>query len=112
MNKTLIVNEFLKFLETIEILRSENGCPWDKVQTPESMRGALIEEAIEASSAISEKNPCHRTSLLQWNPQVHDGLSTAAISCFVAAATDGCWQKKTHAWNSQNILQASTVHKD
>lgn len=59
MNKTLIVNEFLKFLETIEILRSENGCPWDKVQTPESMRGALIEEAIEASSAISEKNPCH-----------------------------------------------------
>ena len=59
MNKTKAVESFKKFLDTIEILRSENGCPWDKVQTPMSMRPDLIEEAFEASDAILENSPNH-----------------------------------------------------
>ena len=33
--------------QIIAILRSENGCPWDKVQTHESIRTDLIEETYE-----------------------------------------------------------------
>jgi len=35
-----------------EILRSENGCPWDREQTISSMKPYLIEEAYEVIDAI------------------------------------------------------------
>lgn len=37
---------------TVEALRSENGCPWDKEQTHESLRRYLLEEAYETLEAI------------------------------------------------------------
>lgn len=45
------------FLEIIATLRSENGCPWDKVQTHESLKPCMMEEAAEllASIRIYEK---------------------------------------------------------
>ncbi|MBQ6948995.1 MAG: nucleoside triphosphate pyrophosphohydrolase [Firmicutes bacterium] len=42
--------ERLKKLMTV--LRSENGCPWDREQTHESLRRDMIEEAYEAVDAI------------------------------------------------------------
>lgn len=40
----------------MRLLRSENGCPWDKVQTHESIRKNLIEETYEAVEAIDRKD--------------------------------------------------------
>lgn len=40
------------FLDIIETLRSENGCPWDKEQTHESLRPCIMEEAYELVAAI------------------------------------------------------------
>lgn len=37
-------------------LRSENGCPWDKAQTNESIRKNLIEECYEALEGIDKKD--------------------------------------------------------
>lgn len=51
--------EFQRFFDTIKALRAPNGCPWDREQTPISMRNDLIEEAFEAIDAISEQNPEH-----------------------------------------------------
>ena len=36
----------------MEILRSENGCPWDRVQTHKTIRQDFIEEVYEAAEAI------------------------------------------------------------
>jgi len=44
-------------LQIMEILRSENGCPWDKVQTHESIRTDLIEEAYEVCEGIDANSP-------------------------------------------------------
>lgn len=41
----------------IELLRSENGCPWDKVQTHESIRTDLIEETYEVCEGIDKNSP-------------------------------------------------------
>ncbi len=38
--------------EIMKELRSEHGCPWDKVQTHESIRMDVIEEAYEVAEAI------------------------------------------------------------
>ena len=43
--------------QIIEILRSENGCPWDKVQTHESIRTDLIEETYEVCEGIDKNSP-------------------------------------------------------
>lgn len=36
----------------IKLLRAPNGCPWDRVQTNESIKGNTIEEAYELADAI------------------------------------------------------------
>lgn len=38
--------------EIVKILRSENGCPWDKVQTHQSIRNDFLEEVYEVLEAI------------------------------------------------------------
>lgn len=40
------------FLQIIRDLRSENGCPWDKVQTHDSLRPCMMEEAAELLASI------------------------------------------------------------
>jgi tetrapyrrole methylase family protein/MazG family protein len=42
--------------ELIKALRGENGCPWDKKQTPETLKKYLLEETYEVLSALSEGN--------------------------------------------------------
>lgn len=41
-----------ELLDIIKTLRSENGCPWDKVQTHESLRPCMMEEAAELLASI------------------------------------------------------------
>ncbi|MDR0569774.1 MAG: nucleoside triphosphate pyrophosphohydrolase [Clostridiales Family XIII bacterium] len=36
----------------LRLLRGEDGCPWDKAQTHESIKGCVIEEAYETLDAI------------------------------------------------------------
>lgn len=40
------------FLKIIQILRSENGCPWDREQTHQSLRPCMMEEAAEVLAGI------------------------------------------------------------
>lgn len=48
--------EFWKLREIIDILRSPEGCPWDREQTHESLRRYLIEEAYELVEAINNED--------------------------------------------------------
>ncbi|WP_295218986.1 nucleoside triphosphate pyrophosphohydrolase [Ruminococcus sp.] len=43
--------------EIVMLLRSKDGCPWDKEQTHESIRSGLIEETYEVIEAIDQKDP-------------------------------------------------------
>ena len=38
--------------QMIKLLRAPGGCPWDRVQTSESIKGNMIEEAYELVDAI------------------------------------------------------------
>jgi tetrapyrrole methylase family protein / MazG family protein len=48
---------FQRFMDIIATLRSENGCPWDREQTHESLRADTIEEAYEVVEAIEDGEP-------------------------------------------------------
>ena len=41
----------------VEVLRSEEGCPWDREQTHQSIRKGFIEETYEVIEAIDTENP-------------------------------------------------------
>lgn len=43
-------------LDLITYLRSDEGCPWDRVQTHQSVRRGVIEEAYEVAEAIDRQN--------------------------------------------------------
>jgi tetrapyrrole methylase family protein/MazG family protein len=50
---------FQALYDTIARLRGEDGCKWDREQTPSTLRGALIEETYECLEAIDENDPAH-----------------------------------------------------
>ena len=44
--------DFESFRQIIETLRSENGCPWDRAQTLESLKPCMVNEMTEAIAGI------------------------------------------------------------
>ena len=51
------VYSYEDLLEIMRILRSPQGCPWDREQDHESLKKYLIEETYEVIEAIDMKNP-------------------------------------------------------
>ena len=50
-------NLFEELVDVIATLRSENGCPWDREQTHETLKSTLIEETYETLEAIDVGDP-------------------------------------------------------
>jgi len=47
---------FEELLSLVAQLRGENGCPWDRKQTRESLKALMLEELYEAFEAIDRKD--------------------------------------------------------
>ena len=43
-------------IQVIDILRGEEGCPWDREQTHESIKKAIVEESYEVADAIDKED--------------------------------------------------------
>ncbi|MFT8312787.1 MAG: nucleoside triphosphate pyrophosphohydrolase [Clostridium sp.] len=48
--------DFYDLVNIVDILRGENGCPWDKKQNHDSIKRDLIEESYEVLEAIDKKD--------------------------------------------------------
>ena len=48
---------FDDLVDVVVVLRSEQGCPWDKEQTHLSIRNDFIEETYEVIEAIDKEDP-------------------------------------------------------
>lgn len=49
--------QFLRLVQIMARLRSPEGCPWDREQTPESLAPYLVEETYEVLEAIDRGEP-------------------------------------------------------
>ncbi len=61
-NQDLLSKKRFDFEDVVAILRrlrAPDGCPWDRVQTHESIRINAIEEAYELVDAIDKRDPDH-----------------------------------------------------
>lgn len=48
-----------RLLQIMAALRSPGGCPWDREQTPVTLKPQLLEECYEVLEAIDESHPAH-----------------------------------------------------
>ena len=53
------MNYLDELIKTVAILRSPEGCQWDREQTHQTIRQNMLEEAYEAAEAIDENNVEH-----------------------------------------------------
>jgi tetrapyrrole methylase family protein/MazG family protein len=50
---------FQRLYGIVARLRGPGGCPWDREQSPATLRGDLVEETYEVLEAIGEGDPAH-----------------------------------------------------
>lgn len=74
---------FEEFMNIIRKLRSEDGCPWDREQTHESLKNCLIEECYETIEAIDNKD---NENLCE---ELGDVLLQVALHSVIAEETNG-----------------------
>lgn len=73
---------FDEFMDIIRYLRSEEGCPWDRKQTHESLERYMLEEAYESVEAIrcgNKENLCE---------ELGDVLLQIALHAVIAEETE------------------------
>lgn len=49
-----LVKEFLALMDVLRRLRAPDGCPWDREQTPETIKKYILEEAHELTEAVEQ----------------------------------------------------------
>lgn len=50
------MHTFEELVSVVALLRSENGCPWDREQTFESLKKCLFDESEEVFEAVDNKD--------------------------------------------------------
>lgn len=88
--------DFRDFCGVIARLRGENGCPWDREQTHESLRTCLIEECYEVLEAIQNQDDAALADelgdvLLQ--VVMHAAIASEHGSFDILSVTDGVSRK-------------------
>lgn len=69
---------FADLTAIMRILRSEDGCPWDRKQTHESLLSCLKEEAGEVAEAIEKQdmdNLCEELGDLLFQVMIHSRIA-------------------------------------
>lgn len=74
--------QFTKVVELMAALRAENGCPWDRKQTHESLKPYLLEETYEVLETIDQ----HDTQKLK--EELGDVLLQVVFHSQIAAETE------------------------
>jgi len=57
--RELLQQEFSFLRETVRTLRGPNGCPWDQLQTHQSLKKNLVEETQELLEALDSEDDAH-----------------------------------------------------
>lgn len=98
-----------ELIEVVEILRSENGCEWDRAQTHETLKRCLRDESQEVIDAIDNKddeNLCEELGdlLLQvlMNAQVAKERGAFDFSKVVQGLTDKLIRRHPHVFGDED----------
>lgn len=110
---------FDDFMDIIRELRSENGCPWDKEQTHESLKKHLIEESYETIEAIDNKdneNLCEELGDVLLQIALHSVIGEEKEEFTIDQVIDGVAKKMIrrhpHVFGDQEVKNSDEVLKN
>lgn len=110
---------FDELMNIIRRLRGKDGCPWDREQTHESLKSALIEEAYEAVEAINNKdneNLCEELGdvLLQvvMHAAIAEEMKEFAIEDVITAECNKMIHRHPHVFGDAVVSDAQSVLKN
>ncbi len=105
-------SDFSSLTEIIKNLRSENGCPWDRAQTHESLTRYLIEETYEVIDAIEKKEDEHLCEelgdlLLQvmLHAQIASENDSFDISDVIRGISEKMIRRHPHVFESNELME-------
>lgn len=106
-------HSFERLHEIVDILRSPEGCPWDREQTHSSIRKNLIEETYEVLETIDEDDPEHMKEelgdlLLQilLHAQMEEEVGTFSVYDVIAGLHDKLIFRHPHVFGEQTADNA------
>jgi len=107
---------FARLHEIVGILRSPEGCPWDREQTHESIRKNLIEETYEVLETIDEDDPEHMQEelgdlLLQimLHSQMEEELGTFTVYDVIQTLNDKLIYRHPHVFGESHAEDAESA---
>jgi tetrapyrrole methylase family protein/MazG family protein len=99
-----------KLLDTMATLRGEQGCPWDKDQTHDSLKACLLEESYEVLDSIDQKNPQQLKEelgdlLLQvvFHTQIAQEAGEFQMNELLEALTDKLIRRHPHVFGEEKV---------
>ena len=105
-----------QLVETIAILRSPEGCPWDREQTHKSLRENLLQETYEALDAIDKENDDNLKEelgdvLLQvvLHAQIASEVNKFTIEDVAKAINDKLIRRHPHVFSDTKVKDADEV---
>jgi len=107
---------FVRLVKIMATLRGENGCPWDREQTRDSVKMNLVEEAYEALDAIHQSNPRMFAQELGdlmmqvvFHARISQEMGEFDISDVLSAAVDKLIRRHPHVFADQKIKDSKDV---
>jgi len=117
--KGRIAELFMKLVETIATLRGENGCPWDREQTRDSVKMNLVEEAYEALDAIDRSDPKMLAQelgdlLIQvlFHSQISSEMGEFDVGDVLSVAVEKLIRRHPHVFGSEEVRDSKEVLKN
>ncbi|SFK57491.1 tetrapyrrole methylase family protein / MazG family protein [Halobacillus dabanensis] len=114
--KESLNHQFFRLREVIRILRSPEGCPWDRKQTHESLRKYMIEEAYEFIDAVNQLDDEHMVEelgdvLLQimLHSQIGEEEGYFTIDDVIVSVTDKMIRRHPHVFGEINVETSDEV---
>ena len=110
--------KFDRFVDIVKELRSENGCPWDKEQSPTSLKRYLLEETQEAIEAITANNHQHIKDelgdilyIIVLLAHIHNEEKSFNIGDVIEAITDKMIRRHPHVFSDEKIETVAELRK-
>ena len=110
---------FDRLVEIMATLRSPNGCPWDKEQTPQTLKPYLVEETYEVLEALEAEDWAELKEelgdlLLQivFHSQLMAEAGEFTIDDVAQAITDKMTRRHPHVFSDLKVESAEEVSRN
>jgi len=105
-----------RLLDLMARLRAPDGCPWDREQTPATLKPQLLEECYEVLEAIDSGSPQHLTEELGdlllhivFQAQIAREAGDFTFADVATGVTDKMIRRHPHVFGEEKVADAGSV---